>query len=106
LRAEDDLEELPSTGYPLGMFPDVTYGEETFHFRHGDILALLSDGFTDAVDVNGQEFGEAKLTDYLRRARCRSAKEIVGGAFEEVTHFAGSTPQFDDITLVVLKKTE
>jgi sigma-B regulation protein RsbU (phosphoserine phosphatase) len=106
LRAEGDLEWLPSTGFPLGMFAGVTYKEETFRFRRGDVLALLSDGFTDAMDVNGQEFGEARLADYLRRVRCRSAKDIVAGAFEEVNHFAGSTPQFDDITLVVLKKTE
>jgi len=106
LRAEGDLEWLPSTGFPLGMFADVTYHEETFRFRCGDVLALLSDGFTDAMDVNGQEFGEARLADYLRRVRCRSAKDIVAGAFEEVNHFAGAAPQFDDITLVVLKRHE
>jgi serine phosphatase RsbU (regulator of sigma subunit) len=106
LRAEGDLEWLPSTGFPLGMFADVTYHEETFRFRRGDVLALLSDGFTDAMDVNGQEFGEARLADYLRGVCCRSAKDIVAGAFEEVNHFVGSAPQFDDITLVVLKRHE
>jgi serine phosphatase RsbU (regulator of sigma subunit) len=106
LRAEGDLEDLPPTGYPLGMFADVTYYEETFHLRPGDVLALFSDGFTDAMDANGQEFGDARLADYLRRANFRSAKEIVAGAFEEVNHFAACAPQFDDMTLVVLKKTE
>jgi serine phosphatase RsbU (regulator of sigma subunit) len=104
LRAEGDLEWLPSTGFPLGMFADITYYEETFHFDRGDVLALLSDGFTDAMDANGEEFGETRLADYLRLASCRSANSIVAGAFEEVTHFAGPVPQFDDITLVVLKK--
>jgi serine phosphatase RsbU (regulator of sigma subunit) len=56
------------------------------------------------MDATGQEFGETRLTDYLRLAGCKSAKSIVAGAFEEVTHFAGPVPQFDDITLVVLKK--
>jgi serine phosphatase RsbU (regulator of sigma subunit) len=106
LRAEGDLEWLASTGFPLGMFADATYHEETFRFRSGDVLALLSDGLTEAMDVDGQEFGEARLVDYLRRVNCRSAKDIVVGAFEEVDHFARSTPQFDDITLVILKKTE
>lgn len=104
LRAEGDLEWLPSTGFPLGMFADVTYYEETFHFHCGDVLALSSDGFIDAMDANGEEFGEERLTDYLRLASCRPAKSIVAGAFEEVNRFAGPVPQFDDITLVVLKK--
>jgi sigma-B regulation protein RsbU (phosphoserine phosphatase) len=105
LRAEGDLEWLSSTGFPIGMFADCTYQSEAFQLYSGSLVALFSDGFTDALDANGQEFGEGRLVDYLRRACGKPAKDIVEGAFDEINRFIGSAPQFDDITLLVFKST-
>lgn len=106
LRQNGQLEWLRSTGVPLGMFANSTYQEEAIQVRPGDLLALLSDGLIDALNIDGLEFGEANLVNYLRQTHCQSATEIVSGTFDLINRFIGSAPQFDDITLIVIKVME
>jgi len=106
LRAGGEAAWLKATGTPLGLLPDLPYGEEGFELRPGDVLALYSDGVTEAQDVAEDEFGEARLADFLRPIAHQPAAEIVARVFDEIDRFAGAAPQYDDITLLVLKRTE
>jgi serine phosphatase RsbU (regulator of sigma subunit) len=101
-----EMRYLPSTKRPMGLFPEVEHAQHSFTFEEGDMLALSSDGFADAMDEDGKEFGEARLQDYLLQVRLRPVAEIVSGAFEAVNRFTGSAEQFDDITLLVVKRTQ
>ena len=105
LRAAGDVELLQSTGPPLGLLPGAMYEEKSFHLSPGDLLTLFSDGVTEAWDVAENEFGESRLVDCLRVAATGPAELVVSRVFEEVDRFAGSAPQHDDITLMVLKRT-
>jgi sigma-B regulation protein RsbU (phosphoserine phosphatase) len=71
----------------------------------GDLLVMYTDGVTDAQDPHGQFYGEQRLLQVIRRCNC-SAQETLEIILEDVDHFTGSTPQSDDITLLVVRRTQ
>lgn len=98
---------LTSTGSPLGLLPPgLPYTETEIAIAAGDCLVLCSDGVTDAQNRDEEEFGEARLADAIAAVRHESAENIVAHVFAAVDAFAGSAPQFDDITLMVLRRDE
>jgi phosphoserine phosphatase RsbU/P len=68
------------------------------------VLLLYTDGVTDASGLAGM-FGEARMLDTLRDNRNKPAHEIQRVLTERLRDFSGSTPQFDDITLMVVTRT-
>jgi sigma-B regulation protein RsbU (phosphoserine phosphatase) len=104
LRASGEEVWLKSTGAPLGLLVGVPYTDTTFVFGAGDCLALFSDGVTEAQNEAGEDFGEARLCDIVRSSAGESADVVVARIFDAIDRFAGTAPQFDDITVMVLKK--
>ena len=104
LRAGGDLERLPATGIALGMFPGVTYEERHFALGSGDLIALYSDGVTEAVNAADEEFGVERLVNILRASAAEPAPRLVETILCAVDAFAGPAPQHDDITLLLLKR--
>jgi sigma-B regulation protein RsbU (phosphoserine phosphatase) len=110
MRSDGEAEWIKSTGTPLGlMAPDIIevmapYSEQSIEMRPGDLLALFSDGVTEAQDEGENEFGEERLAEFLRPIRREPAEMIVDKVFGEIDRFAGSAPQYDDITLFVIKR--
>ncbi len=96
-------ELLKSTGLPLGMLGGMSYEEKTLVIEAGDILALYSDGVSEAQDKGEQEWGEERLNECLESAKDEPAQMIVSRIIGEIDRFAGDAPQHDDITLLVLK---
>lgn len=103
-----ELRLLEVGGRLVGIFDDSSYDQETIRLQSGDVLAIYSDGVTDAGttpeslsfdDAFGQERLEAAI---LANARL-PANAILDAIFEEVTRYVGSNKQFDDITLIVVK---
>jgi serine phosphatase RsbU (regulator of sigma subunit) len=70
----------------------------------GDTLALYTDGVTDSYDANGEEFGEERLLDTLRRVLALPTDQILTSVVNEV-HAFSPHEQHDDITLIVAKCT-
>jgi serine phosphatase RsbU (regulator of sigma subunit) len=111
LRANGAAEWIKSTGTPLGMMaPDLIelvapYSEQSFDLYPGDTLALFSDGVTEAHDEDENEYGEERLAEFLRPIRHESAATLVEKVFHELDRFAGSAPQYDDITLFIIQRT-
>ena len=110
MRANGEAEWIKSTGTPLGMMaPDIIelmapYAELNLELHPGDVLALFSDGVTEAHDENDNEFGEERLAKFIRPFIDQSAETLVDKVFHEIDRFAGSAPQYDDITLFVIKR--
>jgi phosphoserine phosphatase RsbU/P len=110
LRASGEAEWLKSTGTPLGlMAPDIVelmqpYEERGFELCPGDLVALFSDGVTEAQDIHENEFGEERTANFIRPIALETAELIVEKVFEEIDRFAGAAPQYDDITLMVIKR--
>lgn len=76
----------------------------------GDVLALITDGFTEwsRFDRDGrrEQFGLDRLRDSLRRHAHRPAADMIRAITEDVTAFAGATPQQDDLTMVIIRRGE
>lgn len=104
LRQGGDAEWLKPTGTPLGLLAGLPYEEETLQLQPGDLLALFSDGIPEAQDASENEFGESRLLEHLRSLCSEQAGHIVAQTFRELDLFAGSAPQYDDITLLVIKR--
>jgi sigma-B regulation protein RsbU (phosphoserine phosphatase) len=104
LRKSGEVENLACSGIALGLFPRMVYEAQTFELHSGDLLAIYSDGVTEANDAAEQEFSLERFIAVLKANRDRPASEIVDTALAEIDAFVGDAPQFDDITLMVMKR--
>jgi serine phosphatase RsbU (regulator of sigma subunit) len=98
--------ELEGDGCILGNDPDLSFAEHRAPFRKsGQVLALYTDGITEAWNPGGEQFGRERLRQSLLRHASLDAYAILEGVLRDVLEFRGSAPQKDDLTLVVLKRT-
>ncbi len=100
-RASGAVDLLRSTGVPLGMLPDATWTEEVVVMGAGDLLCVYSDGITEALNGSDEEFGLDRLAALLSEA---GVGEICRAVFDRVAAFAADTPQYDDQTLLLLRR--
>lgn len=98
-----DITELSTGGTVLGLFPDVQYEEANVDLCPGDLLVAFTDGITEALDAEGQEFGEQRLKDFLRSATGRTAEQISSSLAGRIRDWTGEAEQHDDLTFVVVK---
>jgi sigma-B regulation protein RsbU (phosphoserine phosphatase) len=103
-RRNGDVELLEEGGMPLGLFDDPHYREGFSQVEPGDVLALYTDGLTEATSRAEEPYGLDRLIALLQRHRNEPADAICSHVVREVRAFAGPRPQ-DDQTLVVLKST-
>ncbi len=105
LRADGSIVSLASTGAPLGLLPPgLPYGETSEVLRPGDALVLYSDGVTDAQSADDEEFGEQRLHEILRAVAGQPTEAIIDRVFETIETFVADTPQFDDMTMLVVRR--
>jgi len=104
LRSDNTLERLDSTCTVLGLFKewDCSIGER--RLLPGDTLALYTDGLTESFNQAGEEFGEERLIEALRRHRGLPSQALLASMLAEVQQF--SPERHDDITLIVSKCRE
>jgi sigma-B regulation protein RsbU (phosphoserine phosphatase) len=102
LRADGSVERLAVTARAIGLFDPLEAAAAEVDLRPGDLLAIFSDGVTEAMNPEGQEFGEARLLDALGRERGRPVAEAVEHVIAAVRAFSGAE-QSDDVTLMVLR---
>ena len=110
IRSGGSCEWLKKGGVMLGIFPDdmITnmppFEQETTQLASGDIILFYTDGVTETTNINDELYGEARLQDTAVRLRNESAETICGAIYDEVLEFQGEAEQFDDLTLMILKK--
>jgi len=102
LRGTGSLERLAPTAMVVGLVEDWTAGTEETVLGSGDILAIYSDGLTEAADRRGEEFGEARLVRAIQAHRDREVRELLDLVFEDVRRFSDGE-QADDQTMVIAR---
>ena len=98
---------LPLTdGIALGVVSDIEYRQNTVTLLPGDTVVFYTDGVTEAMNGEEEQFGLDPLSELLRTNPSRDPEETAAAIFEAVNAFAGETPQSDDITCLVLHCNE
>jgi len=103
LSRDGSVRKLEVGGLPLGPFHDATYGQEETPLRAGDTLVLYSDGVSDAAGTNDEAFGDERLLECLGGACGMEPEALIEHVLERVRTFSADRPQFDDITLLVVR---
>jgi sigma-B regulation protein RsbU (phosphoserine phosphatase) len=104
LNAAGRLDRLDACGLCLGMFPGSEYECRGAQIDAGDILLLYTDGITESRNPVREEFGEARLIDYVRSRQDLPAAEIIQGLKSELQAFTQSQDLDDDMTIVIVKR--
>jgi sigma-B regulation protein RsbU (phosphoserine phosphatase) len=99
----DICEQIELPGVPLGSFFGVTYDEVTLPLANGDLFVFCSDGVSEAMTREGEEFGAERLLEVVRRTRHETAREIVQAISAAVEDHRAGFPSNDDTTIVALK---
>ncbi len=96
---------LSAGGTVLGVVDHFPFDEDVVRIDAGDLLAVFSDGITEAVDIEDAPFGEARLEGVIRSCMDDPAEKIIDKIVQAVNEYAGQAPQADDLTLVLMKRT-
>ena len=98
------LIRLGRTGMALGVDSEQIYKQFSLKFSPGDLLVMYTDGVTDALDEQGNEFGIERLERLILAKRNASAAVIVADLQMALEEFVGAAALFDDITLLAVKR--
>jgi sigma-B regulation protein RsbU (phosphoserine phosphatase) len=105
-RREGTVHPIDATGLPLGMFCSEEFSVKREKLNKGNCLLLFTDGFSEAQNPAGIEFGIQPLVEILRNRRVTTAGEIVGACVAEASVFRSGLPPKDDLTLMALERVE
>ena len=93
-------------GIALGIAPDLSYKQNTVTLSPGDSVIFYTDGVTEAMNSEGEEFGLDPLSEFFRTNPPENPEETTAAVFDAVNVFAGEMAQSDDITCLVLHCNE
>jgi serine phosphatase RsbU (regulator of sigma subunit) len=103
-RSTDVIEKLMPTGAALGLMDEVAMTESSFRLMSSDSLVIYTDGVTDALNSQGEQYDLARLMEALARAPVSEAALQLAHISSDLALFTGNTPPFDDITFFILLK--
>jgi sigma-B regulation protein RsbU (phosphoserine phosphatase) len=100
------VERLRVGGTVVGLFSPLTYEQAEIQIQPGDLLLAFTDGITEPENIYGEEFGEDRMLEVVRRALNASPQILVEEIYRSVSDWTGSPELQDDMTLVVAKASE
>jgi sigma-B regulation protein RsbU (phosphoserine phosphatase) len=103
-RRDGAVELLAASGPPIGLLPAATYTAQATEMGPGDFLLVYTDGITEAVDPEGEEFGIERLSELVRLHRAAPLDEARGAIETALDDFARGVPFADDRTMLLLRR--
>ena len=103
-RQNGETIRLKTGGIVLSIFEKFEYDEEVIALNPNDVLVVYSDGITEAMNSTLEQFGEKRLMELLMEHKNLPASELIEKIYAIVKQHAGSFPQSDDMTMLVLKR--
>lgn len=94
---------LEADGPVVGLLPFAPYTEQSQVLEPGDVLILYTDGISEAMTHDDEEWGEERMIAAAQPARSKPAGDVLDTIFAAVDAFTAGAPQHDDMTLLVLK---
>jgi sigma-B regulation protein RsbU (phosphoserine phosphatase) len=106
IRADGTVDELEADAPPLGVTPDMLISEPTIiHMEPGDLFAVPTDGFMEALNEHGEEYGTARMVDLFREHRALPLDELLEVVREDTESFHQNIEPADDRTVLVVRRT-
>jgi sigma-B regulation protein RsbU (phosphoserine phosphatase) len=100
------LSHLDRTGMAMGVLAETPYEQKTLSFNPGDFVVFYTDGITDALNPQGQDFGMENLEGVVLAEREHTAEQMAKALENELETFIGQAPLFDDSTFVIVRRTK
>lgn len=94
---------LETGGTVVGLLPTYAYQQGTIDLQPGDVLVAFTDGISEAMNLQDEEWGEERLLAAVRASSGRTAGEMIPELMRAADAFAAGAPQHDDMTLVIVK---
>jgi sigma-B regulation protein RsbU (phosphoserine phosphatase) len=104
--SEAAILDNPNTGFPIGCVKEANYKEYSFSMKPGDRLYLYSDGITDAMNSNDEQFGERQLINALDQSRNILLKDSISSLLMSVEEWCGDARLEDDISVLAIEIAE
>jgi sigma-B regulation protein RsbU (phosphoserine phosphatase) len=104
--ARGSIAWLNPTGAAIGLVEEAEFGERILSLHEGDLLVMYTDGVTEAVDPQNEEFGSERLVAMIEPLYQSPPKEVVSAIREGLESFSGGKPLADDTTVVVCRITQ
>jgi len=104
LQPNGSFQPLPGNGIALGVLPEIQMQSRSMSLRPGETIIFYTDGVTEALNEDFDEFGLERLQVAARAAARRPVPDIVRHITTSIRDHTGQTPQFDDMTLIILKR--
>ncbi len=101
-----EVETIHAEGFPLGLFPDVTYEQFTLSTRPGDAVVFFSDGLADAENPAGEMYGTERLAELIEQNHALCAAKLADLIIGDISAFQNGAERFDDETLIVLRVSD
>jgi phosphoserine phosphatase RsbU/P len=98
--------KLDKGGMLLSIFEHIDYDEEEIFFDKGSTLVVFTDGITEAMNEKNEEFGDKRLEELIDRNSTFNSQELALEILSDVKKHSAGVPQFDDITLMIIKRNE
>ena len=105
IRATGQMERPAEGDLPVGLLPDVCYSQHTIRMTPGDQIVCVSDGILEAQTEAGELWGESRLESVLLKNADVGAKQLAQRLLQAADQFAGHAEQFDDMTIIVVRRT-
>ena len=100
---DGEILKVKIEGVPAGLLEEREYDQIDFTAKAGDVLLLYSDGITDQLNRNDEEYGRSRLKSVLRKSGKLTPEEIADRILQDFDQFSDGAPAFDDQTLIVVK---
>jgi sigma-B regulation protein RsbU (phosphoserine phosphatase) len=106
-KGDHEVEAVVTGGVVLGVFDDIEddITQKSLTLRKGDKIILYTDGVTEARNADNEMFTLEQLVEIIRQEPSLSAHDLLSHINKKLQQFIDDTPQYDDITLVVMEKT-
>ncbi len=99
------VESWSADHIPLGVLDNIEFPDpRIINFEHGDLLLLLTDGFFEWADPDGEFYGTERLDSFIRKNHTMNSAEFIQSLHAEVLEHARGTTQADDLTAIVIRK--